>query len=93
MPPGFMLIQLFMIAIPVGALGFFGWLALRFVRAKEVDAANKLEATVRPDELARLQDTVATLQAEVHGVRERQEFIEKLLDRPRPQQPEQLPPG
>lgn len=81
MPPGFILLQIIFMALPVAALGFFGWLALRFVRARERDAG-RLEA-VRPDELARLEDAVLGLQSEVHAIRERQEFVERLLERPR----------
>ena len=92
MPPGLILFQLVMLALPVGALGFFGWLGIRFVKAKEREAANRLGATPHPDLLDGLQEAVAALQAEVHGIRERQEFIEKLLDKPRAQEPGRLPP-
>jgi hypothetical protein len=81
MPIGFMLVQLLFLAVPVGALGFFGWLALRYVRARERDVGGRLEA--RPDELARLNEELQALQSEVSGIRERQDFVEKLLERPR----------
>lgn len=87
MPPGFVFFQLLFMAVPIGALGFFGWLGLRFVRARELDAARNSGASVRPDELQRLQDTVLSLQAEVHSLRERQEFVERLLEKPRPERP------
>lgn len=80
MPVFFPLIAM---AIPLGALGFFGWLALRFVRARERDAGVRVEPGARPDELERLSETVQALQSEVHTLRERQEFVEKLLERPR----------
>ena len=87
MPPGLMFFQLLFMAVPVGALGFFGWLALRFVRARELDAARGVGASVRPDELQRLQDTVLAVQSEVQALHERQEFVERLLEKPRSEQP------
>lgn len=82
MPVGFMLMQLVFFALPVGAVAFFGWLALRYVRAREQDVGAHVEAA-RADELARVQDMIVELQSEVHALRERQEFVERLLERPR----------
>jgi hypothetical protein len=67
--------------VPVGAVGFFGWLGLRFVRAREREAlrADGSDAS----EVRRLQEQVEVLQTEVDAIRERQEFVERLLDRPR----------
>jgi len=84
MPPGLFVVQMLFAAVPVGALVFFGWLGLRYVRARERDVVGRLE-TASAEELARLQDTVVTLQTEVHTLRERQEFVERLLERPRPE--------
>ena len=86
MPPGFIFMQLVALAVPVGALGFFGWLALRFVRAREREAG-RIEPS-RPDELARLHEAVLALQSEVQALRERQEFVERLLERPRSAPPQ-----
>jgi hypothetical protein len=85
-PPGFILFQVLMMALPVGAIGFFGYLALRFVRAKERETALRGAARhggTDAGELAKIQETLATLQAEVHELRENQEFIERLLEKPR----------
>ena len=87
MPVSFVVMQFLALAVPVGALGFFGWLALRFVRAKERDAG-RID-TVRPDDLSRIQDAMLALQSEVAQIRERQEFVEKLLERPR--SPQEIP--
>jgi len=84
MHPGFLLVQMMLAAVPLGGVVFFGWLGLRFVRARERDVAGRLEAA-SVDELARLQDTVVSLQSELQALRERQEFMERLLERPRPQ--------
>jgi hypothetical protein len=82
MPAGFLFVQLVFAAVPIGALAFFGWLGLRFVRARERESAARL-GTARPEELARIQDALLSLQTEVHALRERQEFVERLLERPR----------
>lgn len=79
---GFMLMQLLFFVLPVGAVAFFGWLALRYVRARERDAGARVESG-RADELARLEEAVLALQSEVHALQERQEFVERLLERPR----------
>lgn len=84
-PPGFLLMQLLAVAVPLGGVGFFGYLALRFVRAKERETA--LRSAARPadgGELARIDDTLAALQAEVRELRENQRFLERLLEKPRP---------
>jgi hypothetical protein len=83
-PNLFPLMSLVFAAVPLGGLVFFGWLGLRFVRARERDVAGHLEAA-SAEELTRLQDTVVNLQSEVHALRERQEFVERLLERPRSQ--------
>jgi hypothetical protein len=70
------------VAAPLGGLAFFGWLGLRFVRAKERDAGARIE-NMSPGELARLQETMLAFQSELHALRERQEFVERLLERPR----------
>jgi hypothetical protein len=77
------LILLVELLAPAGAVVFFGWLALRYVRSKERDSASGIN-TVLPSEVAKLQDIVTSLQSEVQGLRERQEFVERLLERPRP---------
>jgi cell division protein FtsB len=84
MPPGLILLQLVSFALPIGAVAFFGWLGLRYVRARERDVSARLDS-VRQSEVARLQDTVLALQTEVQTLRERQDFVEKLLERPRPE--------
>jgi hypothetical protein len=84
MPPGFMLLQLLFLLLPVGAGVFFGWLGLRFVRARELEAGRR-GGGAKADDVARLEDAVLSLQSEVQSIRERQEFVEKLLDKPRPQ--------
>jgi cell division protein FtsB len=79
---GWVFLNLLFLALPLAALGFFGWLALRFVRARERDVA-RLDG-VRTDELARLEDAVLVLESEISALRERQDFVERLLERPRP---------
>jgi hypothetical protein len=79
MTPAFMLFQLL---LSVGAVGFFGWLALRYVRTRELDTVNRVDS-IPASELAKLQDVITSLQSEVSAIRERQEFLEKLLERPR----------
>ncbi len=74
------LVQLAFLAVPVGGIAFFGWLGLRYVRARERDVGARVES-VRPGELTRLEDAVLALQSEVHSLRERLEFVEKLLER------------
>ncbi len=73
--------------IPTAAVVFFGWLGLRFVRAKE--QANALSRpAAAPAELARIEETLELIQREVQRLQERQTFVEKLLERPRgPQGP------
>lgn len=84
MPFGFIVMQLVFFALPVGAVAFFGWLGLRYVRARERDIGARLEGeSGRADELARLRDAVLELQSDVHALRERQEFVERLLESPR----------
>ncbi len=68
--------------VPIAALVFFGWLGLRFVRAKEQDALGRGSAG-GSTELARIEETLETLQREVQALQERQTFVEKLLERPR----------
>jgi hypothetical protein len=82
MPPGFMFLQLLFLTLPLAALGFFGWLALRFVRAREREAGNRLPPA-HTDDLERLEEAIHSLQSEVASIRERQEFVEKLLEPPR----------
>jgi hypothetical protein len=67
--------------IPIGAVVFFGWLGLRFVRARERDSLHNTSS--EGSDVRRLEDLVHDLQAEVHSIRERQEFVEKLLERPK----------
>jgi hypothetical protein len=67
--------------LPIGAVAFFGWLALRFVRARERDSLR--DTSSEGSDVRRLEDLVHDLQAEVHSIRERQEFVEKLLERPK----------
>jgi hypothetical protein len=69
------------IVLPLGAVGFFGWLALRFVRAREREALR--EGNVDSPEVRRLREQVESLQTEIDGIRERQDFVERLLERPR----------
>lgn len=76
--------QLLFMTVPIGAVGFFGWLALRFVRARERDVAMRI-APPPSDELVQLREAVFSLQSELHTLRERQDFMEKLLERPRPE--------
>lgn len=85
MPFGFIVMQLVFFALPVGAVAFFGWLGLRYVRARERDVGARLkaESSGRADELARLRDAMLELRSDVHGLRERQEFVERLLESPR----------
>ena len=70
--------------VPLGAIAFFGWLALRFVRAKEQGNLPVGPSASRA-ELGRIEDTLETLQREVQGLQERQAFVEKLLEGPRDQ--------
>jgi hypothetical protein len=77
-----MLLPLLSLLIPVGAVGFFGWLALRYVRARERETTNRISSPPS-EELARLQDAVTSLQTDIHALRERQDFMERLLERPR----------
>jgi hypothetical protein len=79
---GIELVAVLAMALPVGAVAFFGWLGLRYVRTRERDAAARVDA-VPPGDLAHLHDLVASLQTEVHALRERQDFVERLLDRER----------
>jgi len=79
---GWLFLNLLFLALPLGALGFFGWLALRFVRARERDVA-RLDG-LRTDELARLQEAILVMESEISALQERQDFVEKLLERPRP---------
>lgn len=67
--------------LPIGAVGFFGWLGLRFVRARERDVIGTGSDQL---EQRRLEELVEGLQAEVQALSERQDFMEKLLERPRP---------
>jgi hypothetical protein len=83
MPPGFLVFQLLTLTVPLGALGFFGWLGLRFVRAREREAAGRIDVAA-PQEVAQLREAVNALQSEVHALQERQDFMERLLERPRP---------
>jgi hypothetical protein len=85
MPPGFLVFQLLTLTVPLGAVGFFGWLGLRFVRAREREAAGRLDAAPTHD-VVQLREAVQALQSEVHSLQERQDFMEKLLERPRPAQ-------
>jgi hypothetical protein len=79
---GWVFLNFLFFALPLGALGFFGWLALRFVRARERDVA-RLDS-LRTDELARLQDAILVMESEISALQERQDFVERLLERPRP---------
>lgn len=82
MAPAFLLLNFLVLALPVGTVAFFGWLALRFVRAKE--RANLVEPPGAPrGQLARIEDSLEALQREVQSLQERQTFVEKLLERPR----------
>lgn len=74
------LVFLFYFLVPLGAVGFFGWLALRFVRARERDSLHG--APSDSGDLRKLEDHVQDLQAEIQSIRERQDFMEKLLERP-----------
>lgn len=47
MPFGFIVMQLVFFALPVGAVAFFGWLGLRYVRAGERDIGARLEGEIR----------------------------------------------
>ena len=67
---------------PLAALGFFGWLALRYVKSKELNPESKSEHLLLA-EVGKLQDVVASLQTDMDALRERQEFTERLLERPR----------
>jgi cell division protein FtsB len=81
MPIEMILLQLVFLAVPVATVGFFGWLALRYVRSREREAeVRRIEPS---DHVEGLRESVETLKAEVRLLRERQEFIEKLLERPR----------
>jgi hypothetical protein len=81
MPIKIILIQLLFLAVPIGTVGFFGWLGLRYVRSREREAEGRV---IEPsDHVEGLRDSVETLQAEVRLLQERQEFLEKLLERPR----------
>ncbi len=72
----------FPMLIPAAAVVFFGWLGLRFVRAKE--QANALARPgAPPAELARIEESLEMLQRDVQALQERQGFMEKLLERPR----------
>lgn len=82
MPIGFMFMPLIFFGLPIATVGFFGWLALRYVRARERDVGAHVESA-RSDELTRIEDALLALQSEVHSLRERQEFVERLLERPR----------
>jgi len=80
-PPLFFL---FPFLLPVAAVVFFGWLGLRFVRARE--QANLMTGPgASRAELTRMEETLETLQREVQALQERQTFVEKLLERPREQ--------
>ncbi len=76
-PPMFFI---FPFLFPLAAVVFFGWLGLRFVRAKE--QANQLPGASR-GELSRIEETLETLARDVQALQERQTFVEKLLERPR----------
>jgi len=82
MPPGMMFLPMLSLLVPIGAMGFFGWLGLRYVRARERETTNRV-AGPSSEELTRLQDVVTSLQSEVHSLRERQDFMERLLEQPR----------
>ncbi len=77
-PPAFFFIFPFL--FPLAAVAFFGWLGLRFVRAKE--QANQLPGAAR-GELARIEETLESVQRELQALQERQAFVEQLLERPR----------
>ena len=79
----FALLQLVFLIVPVDAMGFLGWLALRFVRARERDVATRVEGA-RPEELARVNDAILALQSEITTLRDRQDFVERLLEKPKP---------
>lgn len=79
------MIAILLVMLPVGAIGFVGWLALRYVRACERQAAGRAELPAHEREVVRLRDEVMTLQSEVESLRERHEFVERLLERPRPE--------
>jgi len=71
--------------LPFAAAAYFGWLGLRYVRAKE--QANQIaRGGLAPDrgELGRIEESLETLQRDVQALQERQAFMEKLLERPRP---------
>ncbi len=76
-PPMFFILPFL---FPLAVVGFFGWLGLRFVRAKE--QANQLPGASR-GELSRIEETLETVQRELQALQERQAFMEKLLERPR----------
>ncbi len=79
-PPFFLF--LFPMLFPAAAVVFFGWLGLRFVRAKE--QANQVTGQAASSaELARIEETLESLQHEVQALQERQTCVEKLLERPR----------
>jgi cell division protein FtsB len=84
LPIGIIIMQILALALPVGAVGMFGYLALRFVRAKEHEAALRGSARQDADTLDRLTATVSALQAEVTELRDNQRFLERLLEKPRP---------
>ncbi len=72
---------------PLAALVFFGWLGVRFVRARE--QANEIArggAAPGGGQLGRIEETLEALQQQLQALQERQAFVEKLLERPRPQE-------
>ena len=71
----------FQMLFPIAAIVFFGWLALRYVRAREQDSLGRPAGSTV--ELTRIEETLETLQREVQALQERQAFVEKLLERPR----------
>ncbi len=72
----------FQMLFPVAAIVFFGWLALRYVRTREQDSLGRAPQA-SPAELARIEETLETLQHDMQALQERQAFVEKLLERPR----------
>ncbi len=83
-PPFFLFF--FPMLFPIAAVVFFGWLGLRFVRAKEqatLGAASAAGAAASRAELARIEESLDAVQHELQKLQERQTFVEKLLERPR----------
>ncbi len=63
---------------PAGAAVYFGWLGLRFVRAKERAAELRGDRS----DLLRLEEQMRELRTEIETLRDRQDFTDRLLQRP-----------